>query len=161
MEEEQREQAKAAAKQAGKQRNKAKQKLAKHEDASEDQPQHSEALVQDLVSDPGVVAPSAAAQVQPNAELHMGADTGFANEHVASIEIEAEAAPDPVALVQEPNVSRKDNSDMEFLKRLSCCPITQVMEQCMLPTQAFIWRPLLPDMCGERLCQYQSDANLQ
>ena len=161
IEEEQREQAKAAAKQARKQRKKAKQKLVVHEDLSEDQPQHSESLIQNLESDPDVDAASAAAPVQPNATLQTSADTGFADEHVASIKMKAKLAPDPAAPAEEPSVNRKSNPDMDFLNKLSCCPITQVMALCMLPTQALIWRALLPDMCGERLYQSLSSASLQ
>ena len=143
IEEEQREQAKTATKQARKQRKKAKQKLINHEDLSEDQPQHSESLIQNLESDPDVDAASAAALVQPDAKLQMSADAGFANEHVASIEMKAELAPDPAAPAQEPSVDRKGNPDMDFLNKLSCCPITQVMALCILPTQALIWRGIV------------------
>lgn len=132
IKDEERKQTKAAAKQAKTQRKRAQQKLAKHEDQTEDQQQHS---VQNLESTS--VADASAVQTELDAKLQGSVDTGIPHEPTARVELEAESAEEPIAPItpgQEPHVSRKGDSDIEFLNKLSCCPITRVLARCMLPT---------------------------
>lgn len=129
IEDEEREQARAAGRQAKKQQRKAKQKLTKHVKQSQDQSQHLESAEQNQESKSGVDA-SVSVHPQLDAMLQVTADAGYAHEPVASTQPECVLGMDPVAPAtpdKQPNASCKEESDMDFLNKLACCPITQVI----------------------------------